>query len=188
MKILDIRQIGPITSCDEVYLSELIAMTCSIDKIKHELSLQAQHDFGWINGLLIAYVLENLMSQSSTRVSGHISSGEWLCGIFTSGQLLSLEHTIILMSFVNARTSPLMVNRGLYCSGKDTWENAPSAIRTILDLLDDSIIDNEYVHVVTPDVEPIDDMDTLEMLEKLPVDEMRRRVRVIWSDKILLIT
>jgi hypothetical protein len=181
MEVIDLRQLGPISASAEVYLATLIANACGQDKIKHYLSLCARQDFGWDNTLLGNYVLANLMTESSTRVGGFISSGEWLCGIFTSGENLSLDHMIIMMSYVNPYVSSEMVMKQQYRSGKDIWKQAPVPIKDILDLLDDSIINGCSISVKVPVVEAINPVQSINTLEYLPLNELHDRVKITWS-------
>src|SRR6187399_3627155 len=100
MNIIDLRILGCITPLCELYLSRLIAEACENDNVKHQISLNARDDFEWENAHLISYVLAGVMSSSSCRVKGFLSSGEFLCGMFTSGNKPALGHRMILMSFV----------------------------------------------------------------------------------------
>jgi len=97
--VLDLRDTGPLTEQDELALAKLIAEACSKDHVKHFLSMQAKQDFGWSNGLLANYVLANLMSDAAKRAKGFLSSSEWLCGVFGSGETLAVEHVRILMMY-----------------------------------------------------------------------------------------
>lgn len=180
MNTLDLRKFGPITECNEIYLAELIANMCEYDEQKRRLSLCAKKDFGWQNGLLVVYSLANLISLLSHRVDDNISSGEWLCGIFASGDELTVEHMMILMSFVNLYTTSALLQQGQYRSGKDIWLCAPSPMKEIFDLIDTSIINNQPLSVVTPTITPVNDTDTLEMLELLPFEELHDKVKITW--------
>ena len=111
---IDLRKIGTFSTEDDVYLAGLIAIACSESHAKHYLSFAARHDFGWNDKLLSTYILAGLMNQYSTRANGFISSGEWLCGVFASGPILSKEHLRILMSYVNPLVSNGMILNGVY--------------------------------------------------------------------------
>jgi hypothetical protein len=177
MSTVDLRQIGSITAEDEFYLAQLIAYTCTKDDIKHFLSLHAKHDFEWINGCLMNYVLADLMTLNSSRINDCISSSEFLCGIFNSGPCLSIEHLRLMMTFIN----PNVLFEGPYISGKTYWNNVSPVLKTILNILDDAILNNQLVFVVSPTVIPIDPNDRLEELEKLPFDILKDKIRIEWD-------
>jgi len=181
MSVVDLRQLGEIDATAEAHLATLIAQSCSQDKIKHQLSLCACRDFGWDNGLLANYVLAGLMTTSSTRVEGFISSGEWLCGIFTSGEQLSTEHLMILMSYINPYVSSLMILAGEYESGKEAWKQTPSSIKKLLDLLDDCLLTGRSVTVAVPTIVPLDPLQSIDTLEYLPLNELYDKVKIVWS-------
>jgi len=65
MNIIDLRILGCISVEEETFLSELIAKSCSKDNEKHQMSLYAKEDFGWDNGVLMPYVLANLITLCS---------------------------------------------------------------------------------------------------------------------------
>ena len=184
--ILDLRKIGKITSDDELYLAHLISHACERDSIKHQMSLYAKKDFGWHNDLLLKYVLEDLMALSSTRVPGYISSGEWLCGVFTGNcHELGLEHRIILMSYVNPRVSSEMVLQNKYVSGKGIWSAAPSSLKYLLDMLDDSIINKNSMYVMIPTAKHIDPKKSVDDLPfGLSITELQPLVNIIWPDRM----
>jgi len=159
----------------------LIADTCRRDPIKHHISYAAKTDFGWDNSLLGPYVLAKLMTASSTRVPGFLSSGEWLCGIFTSGENLLVEHIGILMSFVNPYVSNAMIINQQYHSGKDVWQKAPAPIKDILDLLDDSLLRGQSIMVNNPRVVPLNPEQSIAELEKIPLMELFDKVKIVWN-------
>lgn len=181
MSVIDLRQLGSISGDQEEYLCHLIAKICRTDKIKHRITLYAKQEFDWDNGCLIPYVLAGLTTLSSCRIDNFISSGEWLCGILTSGTELTLEHRRIIMSFINSFTTAEMVNEFKYVTGKSLWSDAESPLKEILDLLDDSIVNQEpIVYIIAPNVIPIDPSQNLEELEHLSFEDLQRQVRIEW--------
>jgi hypothetical protein len=177
---IDLRKIGTFSTEDDVYLAGLIAIACSESHAKHYLSFAARHDFGWNDKLLSTYILAGLMNQYSTRANGFISSGEWLCGVFASGPILSKEHLRILMSYVNPLVSNGMILNGVYKSGKSIWNHAPPTLKKLLDLLDTAAMRFREVQVYTPIAEPLDPHDSMKTLILLPLSEIQDKVRIVW--------
>lgn len=177
MSTLDLRQIGDITAEDEFYLAQLIAYTCANDEIKHILSLHAKRDFGWVNGCLMNYVLADLMTLNSSRINNFISSSEFLCGIFNSGSCLSIEHLRLMMTFIN----PNVLFEGQYISGKTYWINVSPVLKTILNILDDAVLNNQLIFIISPTIIPIDPNDRLKELEKLPFDILKSKIYIEWN-------
>lgn len=181
MDIIDLRKIGQLTPLCELYLSRLIAETCENDFVKYEISLRAKKDFGWDNDHLISYVLAGVMTLSSCRVKGFLSSGEFLCGLFTSGKQLTLEHRIIMMSFVNDSVSCLMIGDNKYISGKKMWVDAPKPLKDVLDIIDDSIINNKVLSICVPKIIPLSPYKTIEELDDIPFEELKYKIIVEWE-------
>lgn len=149
---IDLRHMGTIDAECEEYLANLLKNASEHDPIKRELCRQAKRDFGWENGLLYDYVLAELMSSISARAgSQFLSSGEWLCGIFTSGTLHP-EHIEILLTMIRP---DLEMDHDEYTSGKDIWrenENGPCPLPLgqILDILDEAVLKQLTVDVERP--------------------------------------
>lgn len=179
MAAISLRRSGRIGKEEEMFLETLIVNACKANSITHQMSLQAKNDFEWNSGCLAVYMLAGLMDGKSYCQEGFISSGDWLCGVFTSGRILSNEHIRILMRFINSNTNLLQES---YTSGKELWIDAPSALKTILDTLDDGCVKNVSVTVDVPSVEPLDNSQTIEELERLPFEEVKNKVKIVWND------
>jgi ArsR family metal-binding transcriptional regulator len=182
MEEIELRKLGKITELGEKYLAELISLTCSRDELKYQVSLWSKENLGWVNGRLIPYVLADLMPEQSSRFADnhgnyYLSSGEWLCSIFTSGKLLNLEHIITVMSFINPKIS---IPFDTYHSGKNIWEDAPSPIKEILNILDEACSKGNKVSVSCPRVEITGK--TVEECEKITdMEELKLYCKVIWD-------
>jgi len=179
MSTISLRRSGRIGKEEEAFLETLIVNACKLNPFTHHMSLQAKEDFEWDSGCLAAYVLAGLMDGQSYYQEGFISSGDWLCGVFTSGNLLSNEHIRILMSFVNSNTNLFQES---YTSGKQLWRDAPPSLKTILDALDDGCVKNVSVTVDVPLVVPLDESQAIEELERLPFEDVKTKVKIIWND------
>lgn len=177
MSTIDLRQLGPITASDELYLSRLIACACFNDNIKHYLSLRAKEDFGWDNMLMMPYLLAGLLSDSTSRINDFLSSSEWLCGIFVAGDWLSIEHVRIMMNYIN----PYTAFNTEYISGKDCWDDASPILKTILDILDDCVINKNIVFINCPIIVSIDPRETLEELAILPYNLLKEKILIRWE-------
>ena len=185
MNVIDLRKLGPITAEGELYLATLIRgdpVNPPLKDLTKGVNGVSPY-FGWDNCHLGVYVLANLMTKSSTRVQGFISSGEWLCGVFTSGPFLSVEHLLILMSYINPYVSNQMISSHQYQSGKDAWSTAAAPIKEILNLLDDAIVNGQPVHVKIPIAVPIDPSQSIETIEYLRFEELLKYVKIVWPEQ-----
>ena len=180
MNVIDLCKLGAITSEGDLYLAKCIAKACCSYRIKQTLSLRAVDDFKWESKKLDIYVLDGLMPKSWARAQRFVSSGEWLCGVFSSGSLLSVEHMSILMSFVNPYISDQMILSKQYKTGGKAWETAPSPIKEIFNLLDDGITNRQPVYVRIPNVVPIDPHQSIESIEYLGPNEFHKYAKIVW--------
>lgn len=179
MAAISLRRSGRIGKEEERFLETLIVNACKANSLTHQLSLQAKKDFEWNSGCLVVYMLAGLMDGKSYCQEGFISSGDWLCGVLTSGNVLSNEHIRILMSFVNSNTNLIQED---YASGKELWKDAPSALKAILDTLDDGRVKNVSVTIDIPSVIPLDDSQTIEDLESLSFEDVKNKVKIVWDE------
>ncbi|HSA76253.1 MAG TPA: hypothetical protein VLE02_01790 [Nitrosarchaeum sp.] len=178
-KIIDLRSEALTQKC-EIYLAYLIAETCEQDLLKLKMSLIAKNDFEWDNGNLINYVIAYAMTSFSMRMTRHISSGDWLCGVLTSGKELKVDHVKIMMAFVNKNVLWKTLFKKPYVSGKDAWKDAPEPLKNILDILDSAAVNEESVEVVVPRIVPNTGI-SIKKLEKMTHDVMRKNCTIIWE-------
>lgn len=190
LNIIDLREIGVLTVECEDYLSKLIAVACSLDDLKYNFSLYAKADFEWCNKRLINYVIAGYIGQNSSRVKflnfEFISSGEWLNAIFTSGHKLDVDHILITMTYIN-KNMPFqnIIEDAEYVSGKNTWLDAPTPLKTILDLLDDACLYKYPVKIIVPTVITTDPL-AIELLKKynnLDIEYIRLNSRIEWNSE-----
>lgn len=175
-RILDIRNTGHLSEEAEDYLAALIALGCQ-EPVKHYLAQAAANDFGWDASLLQELVLAGCVSMTTARAPGCVSSSEWLCGIFTSGSELKIDHLHIMMFFVNSKFSVEQLQNEEYVSGKSLWASAPEPLRRLLDFLDDAAVAGENVQVILPHVQNLDDLPD----KAMSVEELKKLVRFEWK-------
>jgi hypothetical protein len=181
VKDLDLRVLGPLKEEDENFICKLIVSSCR-DSPKWKIAMRCKNELGWDNGCLVKFELAGLVSGKSVRGMGYISSGEWLCGILTSGSILKWDHLSLHMKFINRRCG---INEE-YKSGKDTWTEASKTLRTILDLLDDAVLNQRNVTVACPTATPINENQTLDeinsmILETGSVDVAKNLLHISWD-------
>ncbi len=141
---LDLAKWGCIDELSQKYLAKQIFKACSISTIKQNCSLAAREDFKWHEENLAMFISLNVIWPQSFSSPGCISSGEWLCSILCSGLILAEDHVRIAMDFVNPLSS---LGEDDYVSGAETWQDAPSPMREILDLLDQAAREGKCVAV-----------------------------------------
>lgn len=147
--IIDLDVLGPITDECVKYLADKLAQVCVKNTILFFIGDKARGDFGWSHIKLVPYIEKGLIPRNDLRVSiiedenlVFLSACEWLCGVFYSGQILDSEHVSLHMGFVNSLSS-----FGDYKSGKETWNDAPSPLKEIFNILDTAALKNEDVRV-----------------------------------------
>lgn len=152
MIIINLKKLGKISENCAEYLSKQIANICKQNEIKYHLGVCAKRDFSWKNENLIEYISLDQITEKSYKIENYLSSGEWLCGIFNSGPILFQEHIKLMMLFVNPHLilNNKQSNDFHYICGKDSWKSAPTPLKEILDILDDSICENKYIKIKIP--------------------------------------
>ena len=152
---IDLDILGPLTKECVNYLANKTAEVCQKNSLWYLLSVRAREDFGWDHPKLLPYIKKGLMPAEQVRISAvcpgdeeekfceFLSSSEWLCGIFCSGYILKHKHVSLHMGYVNIHSDPL----GIYKSGKETWNDAPSPLKEIFDILDTASLEGKDVNV-----------------------------------------
>jgi hypothetical protein len=176
MNIIDIRNIGYISESDEIYLAELIASVCNDEKL--ELAIDTKNKFKWNYDYLIPYTLSRYMGINSFKKEGHISSGEWLCGVFFCKEVLTIEYMLLLLCFVNKNLTKAMVHKKRYVSGTGCWDDAPPVIKQILSIIDYNVSISQVLKVVIPNLKNKNFDAT--MIKNPNADFLRGKVNVVW--------
>jgi hypothetical protein len=185
MKIFDLREFGPITLECERYIGALLASVSLFGcPIKNQLLFTAREKCGWSEHNMMPYAAAGYLGDTVPRIngpSGVFSPREWLCALFSSGNVLSVEHLRITLQYVNPKVTPFDVNDGVYNSGKDFWVGLPQPLNRILDFFDEAAIKKEEVKVICACAHVLPEKQ--EMLEKEGWSEelLKECVEVHWE-------
>jgi hypothetical protein len=178
---IDIRELEFFGENSAMHLAGLIGSTCQADDEKRYMSYLAVNDFEWCDDGTAMYYIAGVMTDSVFRADGHISSAEWLCGVFNSGELLSEEHVRIIMNYVNEKSTHKEVGDGSYTSGKETWRHVPQPLKFILDVLDDAAVANQPVSVVCPEIVPNVGLTEAD-LQKMELNRVSEHCTIKWIE------
>jgi hypothetical protein len=178
---IDLRELGVFEKDSAIYLANLIAHVCQRDEAKKHLSLYTREYFEWDDDGLAMYFVAGVMTDFIYRVSNCLSSAEWLCSVFNSGQTLSEEHIHTIMIYINPNTSLQDSNECIYSSGKEVWYNAPELLKSVLDILDTAALNNQCVRVAYPEVIANVGL-ALEDLERMPLENVKDNCTIEWFD------
>src|SRR5579872_153391 len=128
MPTLSLPSLGLLGEECNIYLAEHLLDVALKNSAKLEWMKRACRDMKW-NAKRLKHLIDAAwISGESYR--GHLvqepekwflSSGEWMCGIFASGNTLPCGHIRMLMSLINTRVATATAIQTYYYSGKACW-------------------------------------------------------------------